>query len=74
MERPLWGQLVFSLVSEKQCVPLTDTLSFSPGEGQHSVLGSVSAAGSNHYSLGVLELGAVFLSLSASVVEGDEIN
>lgn len=62
-----------TLLSEKQCVPLTVILSFSPEEGQHSVQGSVSVAGSNLYLLGILKQGAVFLSLSASV-EGDEIN
>lgn len=49
----------------KVSLPL-NRLSFSPGKGQCSVLRSVSVA---VYSLGILEQGVMFLSLSAAVVE-----
>lgn len=62
-------------ISESSVSSSLTVLSFSPGEGQSSVLGSVSVADAI-YSLGTLEQGVIFLFLflSAAVVEGNEIN
>lgn len=60
-------------ISEKQYVPSLDRLSFCPGEGQRSLLESVSVAGAV-YSLGILEQGVMFPFLSAAAVEGSKIS
>ena len=71
---PLWGPLVCSLhlslpafLSDKQHGPVAECLSFGAGEGQHSVLGSLSVT-SAIYSLGISGPGVMFLPLSAAVV------
>lgn len=60
-------------MSDKQPVPVLNVLSFSAGEGRHSVLGSVPVTDAI-CSLGISGPRVMFLPLSAAVVEDNGIN